>query len=233
MSEVLPPPALSAPLPEDALSLETAEEKALRKKADKLRSAWISFVGRILAQLVGAVATVLLGLYVVTTYQREKPILAATRSEVPAIPDTPIRASRPDGRSLAVLPFQDYSAGQPGEYFADGLTEALIARLAQGRQVHVTSRTSSMHFKTSREPLPTIARRLGVDYVVEGSVVRQANRARVTVQLIDARTDDHLWADTFDGRADDLLALQAEVTAAITTRLQAAMSAGQNKASGR
>ena len=81
-----------------------------------------------------------------------------------------------------------------------------------------------MHFKASRDPLPVIARALDVDYVVEGSVVRQHDRVRVTVQLIDARSDDHLWAETFDRTDRDLLALQADVSETIATRLQAAMA---------
>jgi TolB-like protein len=159
--------------------------------------------------------------WVVTTYHNnERPavVAAATVTEAP-----PLRAPRPGGRSMAVLPFQDFSPDAGQTYFVDGLTEALIARLARGGQVHVTSRTTSMHFKTSRDPLPVIARALNVDYVVEGSVVRQHDRVRVTVQLIDARSDDHLWAETFDRADRDLLALQADVSEAIATRLQAAI----------
>jgi TolB-like protein len=223
MSEVLPPIVVTVPPPaRDAESEDwLAEAKALNKKREKVRSAWISFVGRILAQLIGAVATVLLGFWVVTTYHNnERPavVAAATVTEAP-----PLRAPRPGGRSMAVLPFQDFSPDAGQTYFVDGLTEALIARLARGGQVHVTSRTTSMHCKTSRDPLPVIARALNVDYVVEGSVVRQHDRVRVTVQLIDARSDDHLWAETFDRADRDLLALQADVSEAIATRLQAAI----------
>lgn len=222
MSEVLPPIVVSVPPPPRGVENEDwlAEAKALNKKREKVRSAWISFVGRILAQLIGAVATVLLGFWVVTAYHNERPavVAAAAVTEAP-----PVRAPRPGGRSLAVLPFQDFSPDASQTYFVDGLTEALIARLARGGQVHVTSRTSSMHFKSSRDPLPAIARALNVDYVVEGSVVRQHHRVRVTVQLIDARSDDHLWAETFDRADRDLLALQADVSEAIATRLQAAI----------
>ena len=222
MPEVLPPPIVVTPPP--ARDVDTgdwvAESRALNKKREKVRSAWISFVGRILAQLIGAVATVVLGFYVVSTYHNERPAAAAAvASEAPRV-----RTARPGGRSLAVLPFQDFSPGASQSYFVDGLTEAVIARLARGGQVHVTSRTSSMHFKASRDPLPVIARALDVDYVVEGSVVRQHDRVRVTVQLIDARSDDHLWAETFDSTDRDLLALQADVSETIATRLQAAMA---------
>jgi TolB-like protein len=201
-----------------------AAAKALNKKREKVRSAWISFVGRILAQLIGAFATVLLGFYVVTTYHADRPAVVTTAAAAAA---PPVRVSPPNARSLAVLPFQDFSPDAGQSYFVDGLTEALIARLARGGQVHVTSRTSSMHFKTSRDPLPVIAQALNVAYIVEGSVVRQHDRVRVTVQLIDARSDDHVWAETFDRANRDLLALQADVTEAIATRLQAAIPTGE------
>lgn len=117
--------------------------------------------------------------------------------------------------SLAVLPLLNLSGDAEQEYFADGITEALIANLAKIRAVKVISRTSVMQYKTTRKPLPEIARELNVDAVVEGSVLRSGNRVRVTAQLIRAATDEHLWAETYDRGMTDILALQGDIVRAI------------------
>ena len=163
-----------------------------KKKKDKVRSAWISFIGRIVAQVVGAAATIVLGLMFVHKYSsssdapREKPADTEARS-------APARVRRADGRlALAVLPLQNLSGSREEDYFVDGMTEALIADLAQVANLHVISRTSSMHYKDQRKALPEIARELGVDLVIEGSVARAGDRVRITTQLIDAATDDML-----------------------------------------
>jgi serine/threonine-protein kinase len=138
-------------------------------------------------------------------------------------------------RSLAVLPLENLSGDPAQEFFADGMTEALIARLAQIRALRVISRTSAMQYKGARKPLPEIARALHVDAVVEGSVVRIGSRVRVTAQLIDAATDQHVWVQSYERDADDVLALQAEVAKAIaeevriqlSPREQARLSAGR------
>lgn len=123
-------------------------------------------------------------------------------------------------RSLAVLPLQNLS-GDPGqEYFADGMTEALITQLAQLGVVRVISRTSAMRYKSTREPLPQIARELGVDAVLEGSVLRSGNRVRVTAQLVDAATDEHLWAETYERDLGDVLILQGEMSRAIVGEIR-------------
>lgn len=118
-------------------------------------------------------------------------------------------------RSIAVLPLQNLSGDSSQEFFSDGMTEALIARLAQVSDVRVTSRTSVMRFKGASAPVPDIGRELGVDAVVEGSVQREGSRVRVTVQLIHAATDSHLWAKEFDGTMQDVLDLQRRIALAI------------------
>jgi TolB-like protein/DNA-binding winged helix-turn-helix (wHTH) protein/thioredoxin-like negative regulator of GroEL len=117
--------------------------------------------------------------------------------------------------SIAVLPLQNLSGDSSQEFFSDGMTEALIARLAQLSVVRVTSRTSVMRFKGASAPVPEIGRELGVDAVVEGSVQREGGRVRVTVQLIHAATDSHLWAREFDGTMQDVLDLQRRIALAI------------------
>ncbi len=120
--------------------------------------------------------------------------------------------------SLAVLPLQNLS-GDPGqEYFADGMTDELITELARIPNLRVVSRTSVMADKGSRRSLPDIARQLNVDAIVEGSTVRSGDRIRITAQLIDARTDRHLWAQSFEGPATDVLSLQDNVAQQIATQ---------------
>jgi len=126
--------------------------------------------------------------------------------------------------SLAVLPLENLS-GDPGqEYFADGLTEALIGDLARIGSLRVISRTSVMRFKGVRKSLPEIARELNVDGIVEGSVVRGGDRVRITAQLIDARADSHLWSEKYERPMSDILALQSDVAGAIAREVQAKLS---------
>jgi serine/threonine-protein kinase len=127
---------------------------------------------------------------------------------------------RPQLTSLAVLPMENLSRDPEQEFFVDGMTEALIADLAKAGSLRVTSRTSIMQYKAVRKPLPQIARELRVDAVVEGSVARAADRVRITAQLVDARNDTHLWAETYDRDRRDVLALQAEVARAIATEIR-------------
>jgi len=129
-------------------------------------------------------------------------------------------AAEPAIRSLAVLPLENLSRDPEQEYFADGMTDALITDLAKMREVKVISRTSAMQYKGTHLLLPEIARALSVDAVVEGSVVRSRGKVRITAQLIHAPSDRHLWADSFEGPADDILSIQDEVARAIADRIQ-------------
>ena len=119
-----------------------------------------------------------------------------------------------------MLPVKNFS-GDPGqEFFADGMTDALIAGLAQIKAVKVISRTSIMHYKGTSETLPQIARELAVDGIVEASVMRSGSRVRITAQLIDAREDRHLWARNYERDITDVLALQSEVVQAIAGEIR-------------
>jgi TolB-like protein/Tfp pilus assembly protein PilF len=207
---------------DDAASAASSDILKARKKRDKLRAAWIAFAGRILAQLIGAIAAVVLGVYVVRTYgvdRTSRPAAVAAPAPVPAA-----RPASPGRPSLVVLPFQSFSSGARGGDVSDGLTEALIADLSRTADLRVISRTSSMFYKGTSKPVPVIARELNVDLVVEGSVTHDGERVRVTVQLIDASTDTHVWAKSYDRTARDVLALQAEVTRAIAQELHAAIT---------
>jgi len=119
-------------------------------------------------------------------------------------------------RSIAVLPLDNYSGDSNQDYFAEGMTDELTADLATISQLRVISRGSVMQFKgKDRPPTPDIARKLDVDAVVEGSVSRSGDKVRITAQLIDARADKHLWAQSFERSSRDVLALQAELASAI------------------
>jgi serine/threonine protein kinase len=117
--------------------------------------------------------------------------------------------------SIAVLPLANLSGDPQQEYFADGMTEELISDLAKISALRVTSRTSVVRYKSSSKSLPEIAKELGVDAVVEGSVTRAGSQVKITAQLIDAVKDRHLWADPFQRELKDVLALQGEVARAI------------------
>ena len=128
-------------------------------------------------------------------------------------------------RSLAVLPLQNLS-GDPGqEYFADGMTDELITELASIRDLRVVSRTSVMADKGSHKTLQQIADELEVDAIVEGSIVRSGDRVRITAQLIDARSDKHLWAQSFEGLSSDILSMQDSVAREIAAQARVALAA--------
>ena len=123
-------------------------------------------------------------------------------------------------RSLAVLPLVNYSGDPKQDYFADGMTEELTAEVAQIPTLRVISRTSTMSYKGTQETVPQIARELHVDGVLEGSVVREGNRIRIITQLIDARNDRHLWANTYDRDLTSVLQLQSDVARAIADQIR-------------
>jgi TolB-like protein/Tfp pilus assembly protein PilF len=124
-----------------------------------------------------------------------------------------------------VLPLQNLSNDPNQEYFVDGMTDALITDLAQIRELKVVSKTSIMQYKGTLTPLPQIGGELGVDAVVEGSVLRSGDRVRITAQLIRTASDRHIWAETYDGDLKDVLSLQARVAEAITNQVKLNLTA--------
>ena len=122
---------------------------------------------------------------------------------------------------MAVLPLQNFSANKAEtDYIVDGMTEVLIAELAKNRALRVVSRTTVMQFKDSRSPLRQIARELGADAIVEGSVLLAGSSVRITAQLIRADTDEHLWAESYQREVRDVLVLQSEVAQAIAQEIK-------------
>ena len=131
--------------------------------------------------------------------------------------------SKPPARTIAVLPFEDMSSGGDQDYFSDGMHEELIARLAHNPSLAVTSRTSVMPYRDASKPLAVIADELGVELIVEGSVRQADGRVRITVQLIDAVEDRHLWTETYDRplTVGDLFDIQGDVAGQVAQTLRA------------
>ncbi len=211
------PPAQVAETPSESTALK-------KKKKSKVRSAWISFIGRIVAQIIGAVASVVLAvMYLQKTQSTDAPTAERVSTiESPAARPVPRPA---DGRiTLAVLPLDNYSGDTHQDFFADGMTEALIADLAQIEGLRVISRTSVMPYRTTQKSMPQIANELGADVIVEGSVVRSGDRVRVTAQLIDGGSDHHVWARSYEHTLRDVLALQGLVAAEIAKAVKGALT---------
>jgi len=133
----------------------------------------------------------------------------------------------PPIRSLAVLPLQNLSNDPNQEYFADGMTDALITDLAQIGSLKVISRTSTMRYKKSEKTLPEIARELNVDGIVEGTVQRSGDRVRITAQLIYGPSDKHFWANSYERDARNVLSMESEIAGAIANQIQTKLTPEQ------
>ncbi len=130
----------------------------------------------------------------------------------------------PSAKSIAVLPFKNMSENKEDEYFSDGITEDILTQLCKIGDLRVVSRTSIVQYKNTQKPLRDIAEELGVGTILEGSVRRYGTRMRITGQLIDARTDEHLWAETYDREMRDVFSIQMDVAREIAGSLKATLS---------
>ncbi len=133
-------------------------------------------------------------------------------------------------KSIAVLPFDNLSRDPDNAYFCEGVQDEILTRLAKVADLKVISRTSTQHFKSAPENLPQIAKQLGVAHILEGSVQKASDQVRVNVQLINALTDAHLWADTYDRKLTDIFAVESEIAKTIAETLQAKIT-GSEKSS--
>jgi TolB-like protein/tetratricopeptide (TPR) repeat protein len=133
-------------------------------------------------------------------------------------------------KSIAVLPFDSLSEDKSNAYFAEGVQDEILTRLAKVADLKVISRTSTQHLKSVPDDLPQIAKQLGVAHVLEGSVQKANDQIRVNVQLINALTDTHLWAETFDRKLTDIFAVESEIAKTITDTLQAKLSGSEQHA---
>ncbi len=141
-------------------------------------------------------------------------------------PELAPTAAAADDRSIAVLAFINMSDDAGNEYFSDGIAEELLNLLAKIPELRVISRSSAFSFKGQNLEIPEIAKRLNVAHVLEGSVRKAGNQVRITAQLIDARTDTHLWSETYDRTLDDIFAIQDEIAAAVVEELKIALLGG-------
>ena len=168
-------------------------------------------------------ATASVGAHTVRTRSRWELVAAAAvlvLALIAAAGWRPTTAGTPPIHSLAVLPLQNRT-GDPGQdYFVDGMTDELTTSLAQTSALRVISRTSMTTYTHTHKQVPQIGRELNVDGVVEGSVARSGERVRINVQLVQASTDRHLWAKSYEGDLKDVLALQREVDSAITSQIR-------------
>jgi TolB-like protein len=133
-------------------------------------------------------------------------------------------------KSIAVLPFQNLSKDEENAFFADGVQDEILTRLAQVGDLKVISRTSTQRFKNAPVDLPSIAKQLGVRHVLEGSVQKSADRVRVNVQLINAPTEAHLWAETYDRKLTDIFAVESDIAKRIADTLHAKLSGAEAQA---
>jgi serine/threonine-protein kinase len=179
---------------------------------------WPKFV---LAALIVSVAALAISVWI--SFHRQSQNIAE-------VPKTGVAASIPE-KSIAVLPFENFSADKENAFFADGIQDEVLTYLAKVADLKVISRTSVMQYKNaSMRNLREIAQQLGVANVLEGSVQRSGNRVRVTAQLIDARTDTHLWAERYDRDLADVFAIQSEIAKKIADQLQAKISVSEKAA---
>jgi len=197
----------------------TSDQSVKDKKKDKIRSVWISFVGRIVAQVIGALASVVLGILILQRYQSSG---APPGGDPPAAETS--TAVRTHGQSaIAVLPFDNFSRLPEDAYVAHGMTEVLISDLAQVKGWRVISRTSSATYRDTSKSIPQIGQELNVDWIVEGSVTKAGDAVRVVVQLIDARSDEHVWSRSYDRTTRDLLGLQGDLAREIAKAVKVAI----------
>jgi len=153
----------------------------------------------------------------------ERRIAALSRAGLPEMPPLPL----PDKPSIAVLPFVNMSGDPEQEYFSDGITEEIITALSKIRNLFVIARTSSFKYKGKNVDVRTVGRELGVRYVMEGSVRKAGDTVRITAQLVDAKTANHLWAERYDREVKDIFAVQDEITFEVITALQVKLTEGE------
>lgn len=197
------------------LESEIAAKKSITRKT-----------GRKIVGLTIAVAIVAAGLLVFQMAGRDRWAHRSAEGNPeggrPGSPPLPIPA-----KSIAVLPFDNLSRDPDNAYFCEGVQDEILTRLAKVADLKVISRTSTQHFKSAPDNIPEIAKKLGVMHILEGSVQKASGQVRVNVQLINAMTDAHLWADTFDRNLTDIFAVETEIAKAIAEVLQAKLTGSE------
>ncbi len=185
---------------------ETAD--AMPATARRKKHVWVYVV------MIGGLFS--LGLFFLGRYTA-RDTASAARTEVATVSQ----------KSIAVLPFDNLSRDPDNAYFCEGVQDEILTRLAKVADLKVISRTSTQHFKSTPDNLPQIAKQLGVAHILEGSVQKASDRVRVNVQLINALTDAHLWADTYDRKLTDIFAVESEIAKTIAETLQARLTGSE------
>jgi len=204
--------------PEVPQKFRQARQKAAMPGVDEKRSRGRGWIIAAAAIILAALA---LGGFLLS--RRSVPVASGGTSTLPAAASATARAPAPE-KSIAVLPFENLSRDPDNAYFADGIQDEILTRLAKIADLKVISRTSTQHYKSAPENLPEIARLLGVAHILEGSVQKSGDAVRVNVQLIKAANDSHLWADTFDRKLTDIFSVESEVAKAIAEQLRAKLT---------
>jgi adenylate cyclase len=197
--------------------------EGLKKEKDVDRSQSITHVtGQKLNNAIIGILVVALVYFAIDKFmlapKREAEMLKTAQSAPAPVAES--GTPSPAEKSIAVLPFVNMSNDAGNEYFSDGLTEELLNLLAKIPQLRVTARTSSFAFKGQQIEIPEIARRLGVDHVLEGSVRKSGDQVRITAQLIRADNGFHLWSETYDRTLDNIFTIQDEISAAVVDALK-------------
>ena len=190
------------------------------RRDDAVAAPAVPHAGRRIDRLIMVVLALAIGYFgfdkFVLAPQRQAAVAREARQEGRS---DAIRAQFGD-RSIAVLPFADMSAAHDQAYLSDGIAEELLNLLARVPQLRVISRSSAFVFRERKEAIPVIARKLDVGYILDGSIRKAGNRVRVTVQLIDGRSDTQVWNNTYDRPLDDIFAIQDEIGAAVVAQLK-------------
>ena len=203
--------------PEGVKRTETADAVPQRPRG----SVWIYIV------TVGAALSI--GLFLFGRYTAQRSI-SNTTGAAEQLPAGQVIQQPVAEKSLAVLPFANLSGNPENAYFAAGIQDEIITRLAKIGELKVVSCLSTQRFKSSPDDLPAIAKQLGVANVLQGSVQRSADQVRVNVQLVKAETDTHLWADTFDRKLTDVFQIESDVAKTIAEKLQAKLTGSEQRA---
>ena len=216
-------------------AFEITPEGIVRESEIEAGKSITHHTGRKIVGLTIVVAVIATGLFVfqlIRERSTEAPrqseaATGAPKSEVGRLGEPSLPVSN---KSIAVLPFDNLSRDPDNAYFCEGVQDEILTRLAKVADLKVISRTSTQHFKSAPDNLPEIAKKLGVMHILEGSVQKAADQVRVNVQLINANTDAHLWADTFDRKLTDIFAVESEIAKTIAETLQAKIT-GSEKSS--
>jgi len=210
-----------------AWAFEMTPEGVKREKDVDRSSSITDQTGRKINAIIISVLVVALGFSVVTHRWT-----GGASPENPA-ENIPSETAASSDQSIAVLPFVNMSDDADNEYFSDGISEELLNVLVRVEGLRVASRTSSFAFKGKDTSIPNIAESLGVEHILEGSVRKAGDTVRVTAQLIDARTDTHLWSATYDRKLEDIFAIQDEISGHIVEALKVALGTGGEQTTAR